>query len=71
MTFVVARHVATAIRWPQRGVMPHKRPSLSRITWEVQEPVGTVKALSFKHARDKALKAYPHVEPELLRVIIA
>jgi hypothetical protein len=51
--------------------MPHKRTSLARVTWEVTEPVGSVQAMSFDHARRKATATYPAVEPELLRVIIA
>lgn len=64
MTYVVGRHVATAIRWFPKG-------TVARVTWEVVEPVGTVRALSFKHARSKAAKAYPAVEQGLLRVTIA
>lgn len=64
MTFVVVRQIATAIRWYPKG-------TVARCTWPVHEPVGSVRAVSFKHARDNALKAYPNVEPELLRVIIA
>lgn len=64
MTFIVARHIATAVRWYKRG-------TISRTTWEVTEPVGSVRAVSFDHARRKATAAYPTVEPELLRVIIA
>ena len=71
MIFVVTRHIATAIRWPQRNIMPHKRTSLSRISWDVREPVGTVNGVSFDDARRKAAAKYPTVEKELLRVTIA
>jgi hypothetical protein len=64
MTFVVVRQIATAVRWYPKG-------TVARCTWPIHEPVGTVRAVSFKHAQSKALRAYPDVEPELLQVIIA
>ena len=64
MTYLVTRHIATAIRW-----YPPKH-ALSRVTWEITEPVGSVRAVSFAHARSKATKAYPTLESELLRVTL-
>lgn len=63
MKFLVWRHAYTTIKWFPRG-------TVRRITQAVLEPVGEVRAVSFDHARAKALKAYPEVEPELLRVTI-
>lgn len=63
MTYIVVRHIATAIRW-------HKRGTLARVSWEIVEPVGSVRAVSFGHARSKAAKVYPTVERELLRVTL-
>ena len=65
MRYIVARHIASAVRW-----YPPSH-AFSRMIWEIREPVGMVKAVSFAHARKKAAVAYPAVEPQLLRVIIA
>jgi hypothetical protein len=64
MRFVVTRQVSASIRWN-----PSKY--IGRIVKDQLEPVGTVDAVSHKHAREKALAKYPQVEPELLRVVIA
>ena len=63
MTYIVGRHIATAIRW-------HTRGAVARVSWEIVEPVGSVRAVSFTQARSKAAKAYPAVERELLRVTL-
>ena len=63
MTYIIGRHIATAIRW-------HKRGDVARVSWEIVEPVGSVRAVSFSHAESKAAKTYPAVERELLRVIL-
>ena len=61
MTYIVGRHIATAIRWHEKG-------ALARVSWEIVKPVGSVRAVLFGHARSKAAKAYPAVERELLRI---
>jgi hypothetical protein len=63
MTCLVGRHIATAVR-------RHKRGTVARVSWEIVEPVGSVRAVSFAHARSKAAKAYPAVEQESMRVTL-
>jgi len=63
MTYLVGRHIATALRW-------HKRGAVARGTGEIVEPVGSVRAVSFAHARSKAAKAFSAVEQELMRVTL-
>lgn len=64
MKFIVGRHIATAIRW-------NVTECICRMTWDVVEPVGVVRAVGFNHAKSKSEKAYPDLERELLRITIA